>query len=351
MSVAKDKERNTWYVVIKTTDPMTGKVHWKKKRGFKYKREAIEYEAKLLLGLAPRNAAHITFEEISERWFEFENTSEIMRRKKREHFKFRFADFYQRPINSITKAQLVQWKIALVEMKYATSTKNSTITYVKGVFHFANAIYGTEDVSKVLTYIREPIKQEHHHVWTPEQFNLFLSCIKPKHTVYKLYFEMLFYTGMRRGECLALLKSDISQDGYVNITKSICHFCDGPKAPKTQSSVRRIKLDEKTFNDIKPLFDIEGPYLFGGCRSLPVSNVDRVFSYATKAAKLPHIRIHDLRHSHATYLINSGVNIVAVSKRLGHSSVSETLDTYTHLLEKTSDELLDCLNIVHKTDH
>ena len=55
------------------------------------------------------------------------------------------------------------------------------------------------------------------------------------------------------------------------------------------------------------------------------------------------ICIHDLRHSHATWLINSGVNIVAVSKRLGHASINQTLKTYTHLLQKTNDEMMDTI--------
>ena len=59
--------------------------------------------------------------------------------------------------------------------------------------------------------------------------------------------------------------------------------------------------------------------------------------------RLKKIRIHDLRHSHATILINNGVNIVAVSKRLGHSDINMTLKVYTHLLEKNADELVDKL--------
>ena len=62
---------------------------------------------------------------------------------------------------------------------------------------------------------------------------------------------------------------------------------------------------------------------------------------AIKKSGVKRIRIHDLRHSHATILINSGVNIVAVSKMLGHSNINQTLKTYTHLLESTNDELVD----------
>ncbi|WP_371832614.1 tyrosine-type recombinase/integrase [Grylomicrobium aquisgranensis] len=56
------------------------------------------------------------------------------------------------------------------------------------------------------------------------------------------------------------------------------------------------------------------------------------------------IRMYDLRHSHATWLINHGVNIVAVSKRLGHASIEQTLKTYTHLLESTDNEMMKIIN-------
>jgi len=56
-----------------------------------------------------------------------------------------------------------------------------------------------------------------------------------------------------------------------------------------------------------------------------------------------HIRVHDLRHSHASMLINMGCNIVLVSKRLGHESVSITLDTYGHLYPTQEDDMIDKL--------
>ena len=59
--------------------------------------------------------------------------------------------------------------------------------------------------------------------------------------------------------------------------------------------------------------------------------------------KIKKIRIHDLRHSHASYLISKNVNIVAVSRRLGHTSIQTTLDTYTHLLKESNDKLLEVL--------
>ncbi len=120
------------------------------------------------------------------------------------------------------------------------------------------------------------------------------------------------------------------------------------KPPKTASSVRKIKLDKYTLEMLKPLLTKDGDYLFGDYEPLGISTIQRAFDKAITAANadghpLKKIRIHDLRHSHATILINNGVNIVAVSKRLGHSDINMTLKVYTHLLEKNADELVDKL--------
>lgn len=83
------------------------------------------------------------------------------------------------------------------------------------------------------------------------------------------------------------------------------------------------------------VLDRSQPYLFGGSTPLCPSPVQRQFTKAILKAGVKKIRIHDLRHSHATWLINSGVNVVAVSKRLGHTDINQTLETYTHLLAST----------------
>ena len=64
----------------------------------------------------------------------------------------------------------------------------------------------------------------------------------------------------------------------------------------------------------------------------------------TREKNLKHLRIHDFRHSHASILISNGINIVQVSKRLGHESIKMTLDTYTHLIEENNEKLVDLLD-------
>ena len=83
--------------------------------------------------------------------------------------------------------------------------------------------------------------------------------------------------------------------------------------------------------------------MFGGEKPLSRTNITRRKDNAVKESGVKRITIHQFRHSHATNLINDGVNVVAVSRRLGHSDVSMTLKVYTHLFQKVDVELVENL--------
>ncbi len=111
-----------------------------------------------------------------------------------------------------------------------------------------------------------------------------------------------------------------------------------------------MQLDNTLWKNLKTLMILDGPYVFGGYVGLAPSTIDRVFKKAIKLSGVKPIRLHDLRHSHASWLINSGVNIVAVSKRLGHTNIEQTLRTYTHLLEFTDQNMMQKINDYRETN-
>ena len=149
---------------------------------------------------------------------------------------------------------------------------------------------------------------------------------------------------MRRGEALALQVEDLKLDKTIYIHASKRDQSDALRPTKTRQN-RRIGIDDNLYLELSSLADMyKSGYLFGGEVSLSPSNVSRVFEDAVKASGVKHIRIHDLRHSHASWLINNGVNIVAVSKRLGHATIEQTLKTYTHLLSSTEENMMQTIN-------
>lgn len=202
-------------------------------------------------------------------------------------------------------------------------------------------------------------KNRDMNIWTIEEFEKFIRCVQGE--AYQAIFMTLFYTGMRKGEALALTWNDL-KDHKISIDKSLSRKTDldssyEVKEPKTVSSIRDIKINDGLYEYLlsykekqmnKAGFS-EDWYMFGTEVPLVENTLTRVKDRAIDKAVVKRIHIHDFRHSHASNLIADGMNIVAVSKRLGHSNVAMTLEIYTHLLQKNDDELIKNLesNFIH----
>lgn len=182
-------------------------------------------------------------------------------------------------------------------------------------------------------------------IWTREQYEQFISHINK--SAMRLAFDVLFYTGIRSGELLALTPADVLPEKRLNICKNYARLKDVELIlePKTPKSKRCIAIPDFLYDDIQA-------YMGSLYECKPD---DRIF-YFTKhaleaeikrkadAAGLPQIRVHDLRHSHASLLIEMKFDILEVSERLGHESVQTTWDTYSHLYPDKDQKLAGRLN-------
>lgn len=341
-----DSKTKTYFVQYKFKD-LNGKWHTTKKRGFQYKREAQVYEGKMKAD-PDGSTSSITFAEMNERFCDSMQVSLGQRERRLVAFNKRFADYYNKPIKSISKAQLDVWRSWLInDTDYSTSVKNATIGFVKSVFTYASDIYGVPNTASFLKSAkkteREVMTQE-RAVWDVETFNKFDEAVCMD--IYRIFFKFLFWTGMRRGEAMALQVKDFDGKGVI-VNKSIKHFKNGFKPTKTRTQ-RYVQLPNFLIPDIEDLIaNQNGTFIFGGERSLSISEIQREFVSAKKKAGIhDNVVLHGLRHSHATWLINNGVNIVAVSKRLGHADIQTTLRTYTHLLSDTDQKMMDIMNSV-----
>ena len=159
---------------------------------------------------------------------------------------------------------------------------------------------------------------------------------------------MLFWTGLRIGELLALTPRDLDLDaGTLSVSKSF-QSIDGEEVitePKTPKSRRVVPVPSKLAAELREymaaLYD--------------VGQDDRLFPFtkhyfrremlkASEAAGVERIRLHDLRHSHASLLIHLGCPVLLVSERLGHEDVQTTLRTYGHLYPSTVPEAVKKLD-------
>ena len=152
---------------------------------------------------------------------------------------------------------------------------------------------------------------------------------------------------MRSGELLALTPADILPSKRININKNYAKV-KGKELflePKTPKAKRCISIPDFLYDDIQEyvskLYGIEkGDRIFYFTKSALEKEIKRV---ADKAG-LPIIRVHDLRHSHASMLIELGFSPLEIADRLGHESVKTTLDTYSHLYPDKDQKLADRLN-------
>lgn len=191
-------------------------------------------------------------------------------------------------------------------------------------------------------------KKSEMRAWTPEQLRQFLDEIAD-HRLVAAYF-LAANTGMRRGEVLGLRWQDVDldrgrlsvQQALVNIAYEL-HVSD----VKTQSSRRVVDLDERTVAVLRSWRKRqleeqilvgrradEGALVFSQPDGAPVhpDHFSQVFERHVAKSDLPRIRLHDLRHTHATILLQAGVPVKVVSERLGHSSPAFTMTVYQHVL-------------------
>ena len=159
-------------------------------------------------------------------------------------------------------------------------------------------------------------------------------------------FEMLYWCGIREGEFLALTPADFDfKGGTVKISKSYqrLHGKDVITSPKTKKSNRTVKMPPFLCEEIQDYLKMQ----FGLGRTdriFPItkSYLHREMDRGSKAAGVKRIRVHDLRHSHVSLLIDMGFTPVAIADRLGHESIEITL-RYAHLFPSKQTEMIEKL--------
>ena len=202
-----------------------------------------------------------------------------------------------------------------------------------------------------------PKDREDLKIITLEQFQEILQLVPPWHTFY-LPLNIGFYTGMRVSEVTGLTWDCVDFDNKTIRVEKILVNQDKQwvfGTPKTKSSYRTIDLGETLIEILKQQQDYQlqnqkkyGPhYTFNefvckkenGTNITPAS-VKSSTSWAQKKTGID-FHFHSLRHTHATLLIEAGANMKMVSRRLGHSRIGITIDTYTHITDKMRSDTVD----------
>lgn len=347
MSVHKDAKRGTWFVKVRYRDSL-GDNHETTKRGFATKGAARAWERDFLA--ARDGSLDMTFGDFLKLYKKdvyprVKATTKAM--KDSVYGKHIVPYFRAMRICEITSADIIKWENYMLEKGLADTSVRTACNQLGAIFNHAEKHYGLRGnpmrtAGKVGS--AKPAKEMSY--WTQAEFERFAAAIEDKPASHAA-FEVLYWLGLREGELLGLTPADVDLGaGVVRVRRNYqrLHGKDVLQTPKTAASVRDVLMPEVVEDELSEYFDAH-PEIGPGDRIFPYSKfwLGHEMKRGCAASGVKRIRIHDLRHSHVSLLINLGFSAAAIGARVGHSS-TEITETYTHLFPSTQAGLVDALN-------
>ena len=355
MPAYKDEKTGKWFAKFYYTN-WQGIKKQKWKRGFATKKEALGFERDFL----EKQSANpdMTFQNLYEIYMEdmAARLKQSTLLTKKTVLQTHILPFFgSKPINEIKASDVRRWQAKLM-----SSPNNYSQTYLKkintelnSIINYAKRFYdlNTNPCGKAGTIGKA--KAEEMDYWTYDEYIAFREGVKDKPLSY-ICFEVLYWTGMREGELLALSPADIDLDNKIisiNRTYQRIGGKDVFTSPKTRKSKRKIPIPNFLCQELSDY--IQSRYMLDTDERLfPVtkSYLSHEMIRGCKNTGVKKIRIHDIRHSHASLLINQGCDALMLADRLGHEKVSTTLNTYSHLFPHKQQELVHSLESLQATD-
>ena len=353
MKAEKDKKTGKWLIQYRYTD-WQGKRRKSTKRGFATKREAEEWLRNFLI--TQKADFDMKFEDFWKMYCADMETRlrEHTMRTKKYIVELKILPYFgNKRVNDITAADIRQWQNELIKMGYSPTYLKTINNQLSAIFNYAIRYYDLKSNPCAKAGSMGKSKAEEMDFWTVEEFRKFIDSVMNKRLSY-MAFMTLYWTGMRLGELLALNPKDVDlEKRTISITKSYQRLGkkDVITPPKTPKSKRVITVPEFLAVDIKDymdsLYDLQE-----NDRLFPITKyyLEHEMQRGIKESGVKRIRVHDLRHSHASMLIELGFSPLEIANRLGHEKVETTLNTYAHLYPNKQTKLAERLDSEYKGD-
>lgn len=351
MSASKDTKRGTWKVYIRYVD-WQGEKQVKTKRGFATKKEALQWEREFL----QKQSKDINMS--------FAAFVDIYLRDKKPRLKYstylgkkHILDtkivpyFGKRSLASIKASDVIQWQNELLEQRdsegkpYSPTYLRTIQNQLSAVLNHATKFYGLPVNASAQAGKMGKANAKEMSFWTQAEYLRFIETMKSKPLSYYA-FEMLYWTGIREGELLALTPADFdfkNQELTINKSYQRIKGEDYVTEPKTEQSNRTIVMSSFLCDEMEDFF----ASLYGLKPDTRIFQITKSYLHhemdrGCKESGVKKIRIHDLRHSHVAHLIELGFSPVAIAERLGHKGISITY-MYAHLYPSKQYELAEKL--------
>ena len=353
MPVFKNESNGTWYVMARYVN-WKGERKQKCKRGFSTKKEAQEWER--MFQLQNSSDMDMSFEAFTELYIRDmksrlkENTwltkEHIIRTKILPYFG-------KLKISEISTKEVIAWQNEMLAYR-DEKKKPYSQTYLKTLHNQLSAIFNHavryyELRSNPAAKAGNMGSEEHKEMlfWTKEEYLKFADAMMDKPVSYYA-FEILYWCGLRMGELLALTPVDFNFETHtLRINKSYqrLHREDVITPPKTLKSNRTIKMPQFLCDEIQDYLKMlyepkEDERIF----TISKSYLHHEMNRGSKVSGVKRIRVHDLRHSHVSLLINMGFTVLAIADRMGHESIDITY-RYAHLFPSEQTQMAEQLDI------
>lgn len=354
MPIYKDEKNGSWFVVIRYKD-LGGKSKMTTKRGFKTKKAAKAYESDFIVNKA--DDLTITFGEFYKIYHEYISKrlklSTVL--TKDSIYAHSIGPYFENMrMCDIKPSDIIKWQNIIMSKKTKNNTPMSqeylrTIHgQLSAIFNYAVRFYDLKKNPARTVGNMGKQKKEEMRFWTKEEYLQFSKSMMKKDDMYHA-FEMLYWCGIRLGELLALTPSDFDfEKSTVRINKSYQRINreDVITDPKTKKSNRVVQmpsfLNDEMEDYISRLYEIkDGDRIFKISKSKLHHELDR----GCKETGIKRIRIHDLRHSHVSLLIDMGFSPVDIANRVGHESVKITF-RYAHMFPTRDKDIADKLEVI-----
>ena len=352
------------------------------RRGIMTKADAKELELQLIESLKNKSAPSqkkITMKTLYNNYLidaEGNRKANTMRQFK-AIYKHHIAPFFENVnIVNIKSRDIQKWKNQINKNDFKTQYKNTLFKNLNKLFNYAVKMYDlpANPCAKVERFKEvKSVENDTIKYFTYEEFKMFdnellrrLNEANESSDIYQLirmsearaFFNILFYAGLRKGEANALNWGDIvkEKDNYfIDVKKSINQKVSPYEItlPKNKTSIRKVpicsellKILEEHKNNCLKFIDgfNETFFITGGLNPLCDTFTSDLKDEIIESCNLPHIRIHDFRHSYCTLLINGGVPLYVIARLLGHSTTDITQKVYSHVYPDSYTQAINYLD-------
>lgn len=347
MPVYKDEQRGTWYAMFYATD-WKGVKHKHKKRGFKLKKDAQEYEREFLA--KNTQSCDMLFSSFVELYLEYAGNRDrvsTISNKKQNIEKHIMPYFGNKKLNEIKATDIHAWQNVMMKQDFRPTYLRSLHSRLSAIFNHAVKFYDLPSNPCQKAGVMGSKKPETIDFWTLEEYKTFIPAVADKPRS-KVGIEILYWAGLRIGELLALTPADYLKDKMALRINKTWQKVDGEEVigpPKTSAGNRIVPIPAFLGKEIEDYMNMlyecpEDERIFFYCTK---SFFAREITRGCKATGVKKVRVHDLRHSHVSLLINLGYDFMLIAERIGHEDIKYIMETYGHLYPQKHNEVVQKL--------